>query len=52
MNEEMTQAETKKIELIYEAPKMTKHDPVKIVHGSDGGGGCSGGYYYTILYYY
>lgn len=51
MNEETTQAETKKIELMYEAPKMTKHDPVKIVQGSDGYGGCSG-YYYTTLYYY
>lgn len=32
----------------YVAPKMEKHDPVKVVQGS---GGCSG-YYYTTLYYY
>jgi hypothetical protein len=32
----------------YVAPKMQKHEPVKVVQGS---GGCSG-YYYTSLYYY
>jgi len=31
----------------YEAPKMKKHDPVKIVQGS----GSCGGLYYTSLYY-